>query len=954
LKENNELMGVKEEIGVKVRKIFEEEGCGEKEVYELIFEIICQRSTGDKAGEFPELMTLFVRFNCKMIDGSLMRVELITKICAKLIFLIKLTILEKVMEGEIEERENMIKSIICYARIDYFNVFSQITGIKRRANRIAKGSNKLPTITFGDGRGGDIMTIYIKGTKVSAEDLRHCYSLGVKKSKGLIEKLLMGLEVKLDSGNIYDNFCNSSVGYQMQANKNVVIDERIRSSLLKYIMENLNLKKEFVVRIVEGKIEFDSGKARDYIREYDEYIVNLLVAVHIGSGMPARATELETYCISNGISSIRTVYYNQGQIMFYVEYSKTRAFREANRNVVRFMDEEMSEVLLKDLMIVRPFVTLLGDFLKIDNNETYKYDMFVIDGQKVESQVIRNIFTDKFYEYTRCPINFSDYRQVVKYFANLLKIRKNEGEESSDSENDKHNEDEEIDILDDQFGHSKSIANQHYGNYEGEMRNMRGHIVYKYKKMINIWHRFLKEKRKKKNVTDVDAEAVEIAHSQIEQGYQQQQISDHYCEDIQSIMNINSSSNSNGINIRNQKPRLVEETKKMVMVDNEHASHALLLLKEFYGDVNDSRINFKSVEQQTSIEYVLNTDVNMLVILPTGCGKSLLFFMYAYKYRHLVSIVVVSTVSLKQDLKMRGEKYRIRSCTDIEKYTNENLILITPEGARSEKFKLLAVKMFNTKRLGKIFIDEAHMISTDYEYRPAFRELVHLMFFSVPIVLMTGTGPRWIEEDIKDNFFGELRKGRLYVIRQETNRLNIRYEVEKEGSLEKLITKCKEFHERLGPEERMIIYVVSIDQVRIIKASLEKNQIRCESYHGKNEDLQNARIDYSSVRYVICYGLPYSLEDYVQQTGRSGRDGKASYTVLLANMKEEEIKLKLIEKETSRRAKRLVIEFANNAVYCRRRILSRYFDGREVSCSHYEGCVKCEKCEKCDICSKVA
>ena len=99
-----------------------------------------------------------------------------------------------------------------------------------------------------------------------------------------------------------------------------------------------------------------------------------------------------------------------------------------------------------------------------------------------------------------------------------------------------------------------------------------------------------------------------------------------------------------------------------------------------------------------------------------------------------------------------------------------------------------------------------------------------------------------------------------------------------DGNLEKLIAKCKEFHERLGNDERMIIYVVSIGQVGIIKASLEKNQIRCESYHGKNEDMQNARnfckwkmgvvtkvmigtsafgvgIDYSSVGYVLCYGL---------------------------------------------------------------------------------------------------
>ena len=162
---------------------------------------------------------------------------------------------------------------------------------------------------------------------------------------------------------------------------------------------------------------------------------------------------------------------------------------------MRFIEESISKVLLKDLILVRPFVTLLGDFLKIDTDEIYKYDLFVINGQKIESQTIRSIFSHKFHEYTGSPINFSDYRQVTKYFANLLKIKRNVDESSS-------SEKEEEDVLDNQFAHNTSTSNKYYGNHEGELLNMRWHIMNKYKMISRIWHKFLREIKKKeeKNV----------------------------------------------------------------------------------------------------------------------------------------------------------------------------------------------------------------------------------------------------------------------------------------------------------------------------------------------------------------------------------------------------------------------------------------------------------------------
>ena len=104
-------------------------------------------------------------------------------------------------------------------------------------------------------------------------------------------------------------------------------------------------------------------------------------------------------------------------------------------------------------------------------------------------------------------------------------------------------------------------------------------------------------------------------------------------------------------------------------------------------------------------------------------------------------------------------------------------------------------------------------------------------------------------------------------------------------------------------------------------------------------------IDYGHVHDVICFGLPYSLEDYVQQIGRARRNGNPSSAVLMYNSKREWWKF---DQMTEGRAKAsfgaLLTTMKKNVGVCRRRALSRYFDETEVSCSYVESCNLCDVC----------
>ena len=165
---------------------------------------------------------------------------------------------------------------------------------------------------------------------------------------------------------------------------------------------------------------YNVDAARNYVAMYDEYVANVVVVIHIGSGMPARASELETHRTRNSLNCARSTYFLGKNIFFHPQYSKTRSTSGHSLVICRFLDEEASLLLLTDLFIVRPFVASLTHFLEINNgNPHYNELLFVRQGVSLK-QDLTNIFCTKFSDYTGVNIYFQDFRHIAKYYA--LKI----------------------------------------------------------------------------------------------------------------------------------------------------------------------------------------------------------------------------------------------------------------------------------------------------------------------------------------------------------------------------------------------------------------------------------------------------------------------------------------------------------------------------------------------------
>ncbi len=330
-------------------------------------------------------------------------------------------------------------------------------------------------------------------------------------------------------------------------------------------------------------------------------------------------------------------------------------------------------------------------------------------------------------------------------------------------------------------------------------------------------------------------------------------------------------------------------------------STPLEILKKYWG-----YHQFKNPQEEI-IKTILN-GTDTLVLLPTGGGKSLCY-QVPTMLMDGVCIVVSPLIALIQDqvtsLKRKNIKAialtsqlnqdEVVTAFDNLQFGNFKFLYLSPEKLQSsfiqEKIKQLNVSL--------IAIDEAHCISEwGHDFRPSYLQLQILKELQpeAAFVALTATATQKVLGDIQLNLALE----KAVVFKKSFQRSNLNYYV---ITTENIYGKLLQIVRKVNAS--VIIYTNSRKQTKEVCSYLQKNNFRSSYYHGGLATIEKEKsfsnwmndstpimvatnafgmgIDKPDVRAVIHINTPNSLENFIQEAGRAGRDGETSYSFILTN-----------------------------------------------------------------------
>lgn len=305
-----------------------------------------------------------------------------------------------------------------------------------------------------------------------------------------------------------------------------------------------------------------------------------------------------------------------------------------------------------------------------------------------------------------------------------------------------------------------------------------------------------------------------------------------------------------------------------------------------------------------------------LGLMPTGGGKSLTFQVPTMAMKG-ICLVVTPLIALMKDqvdnLRARGIKaaavysgmsrQQIIGVLENCIFGDFKFLYVSPERLFSELF-LTKLRAMNVCLL---VVDEAHCISQwGYDFRPSYLKISEIRetLPRIPILALTATATQSVAKDIQKKLLFK----RENIFRKSFKRNNLsyvaRFSENKHADLVRILTSVS---------GTAIVYVRSRKQTIEIAAMLKRHHIDADFFHAgiSHEEKtyrQNAwktnecrvmvstnafgmGIDKPDVRIVVHLDLPNSLEEYYQEAGRAGRDGKKAYAVILHN-KSDSAKLK--------------------------------------------------------------
>ena len=354
---------------------------------------------------------------------------------------------------------------------------------------------------------------------------------------------------------------------------------------------------------------------------------------------------------------------------------------------------------------------------------------------------------------------------------------------------------------------------------------------------------------------------------------------------------------------------------------------ASALVKEVF---NSQSADFRSLHQYQVLWQFTDRQLNFINVAATGSGKTLPLHLACHWWRQkgFVSVLCQGFIVLYGEMEARAKAAGLdvmvyQSQVD-EDITGKHLVITSVNGFPPNLYNQLMDRA-NLGQLGCIVVDEAHILVEDVNFREGISQFCK-QIASIPntiIVLQSATIPPAFEHQLWEALGLVPSPLLTRTLRVPTQRANLMYQIHELG-LPELFPSSKNFEAlfyswaaRVKP---LVEYLLELLEEEDEEAGHHRSRgiicfgsdlltqmwaevLGCDAIVGKVEGEKRAAywaswrdgrqkiicvnkagffgVDYANVRFVLFIGKPWTLIDWIQATGRAGRDGMPAKCIAL-------------------------------------------------------------------------
>ena len=309
--------------------------------------------------------------------------------------------------------------------------------------------------------------------------------------------------------------------------------------------------------------------------------------------------------------------------------------------------------------------------------------------------------------------------------------------------------------------------------------------------------------------------------------------------------------------------------------------------------------------QEEIIQSVLDNK-DTLALLPTGGGKSICFQVPALLKEGLCLVISPLIALMRDQVDSLNQKeipsvalhsglnfHEVKTILQHATHGDYKFLYLSPERLETNLFK----EYLPALNVSLVVVDEAHCVSQwGYDFRPPYLRIANLReeLPGIPVIALTASATPVVQKDIADKLV--FTDGNIF--RQSFERPNVSYS---SFCVDSKVNKIIEILKNVNGSS--IVYCSSRKQTKELAHLLSLQDLPAGFYHAglqqkdrdeKQQAWINNRIrvmvctnafgmgiDKPDVRTVVHFDAPDCLENYYQEAGRAGRDGKKSYAVLV-------------------------------------------------------------------------